>query len=90
MVSASPLMYSAQGETRKAAACAISCGVPILPTGILDNSFLSASGLPQSLLEAPSVATGPGAMALTRILYGAHSTARVRVRASTPALAAAE
>ena len=40
--------------------------------------------------HAPSVGNGPGAMALQRILYFAHSTASERVMASTPALAQAD
>src|SRR5262245_10897925 len=40
--------------------------------------------------QAPSVGNGPGAMALRRILYLAHSTAREVVMARTPALAQEE
>src|SRR6202020_3462179 len=40
--------------------------------------------------QAPSVGNGPGAMALTRILYFAHSTASEVCRAGTPALAQAD
>ncbi len=52
---------------------------------------------PQTLLDAragrvgvmPSVSSmGPGAMALTRMPWRPHSTARLRVSASTPAFAA--
>src|SRR3954452_16638365 len=40
--------------------------------------------------HAPSVGNGPGAIALQRILYFAHSTASERIIASTPALAHAD
>src|ERR1700754_4722794 len=40
--------------------------------------------------QAPSVGNGPGAIALTRILYFAHSTASEVVMARTPALAQAD
>ncbi len=42
------------------------------------------------LPQAPSVGNGPGAMAFRRMPLGPHSTARLRVMASTPALAMAE
>jgi hypothetical protein len=40
--------------------------------------------------HAPSVGKGPGAIALQRMPYVAHSTASERVIASTPAFAAAD
>ena len=40
--------------------------------------------------HAPFVGNGPGAIAFERILYFAHSTAKERVIASTPAFADAE
>ena len=48
------------------------------------------AGRPRNRRRAPSVSPiGPGAIALTRMPSGPHSTARVRVSASTAALAAA-
>ena len=43
-----------------------------------------------SLDHAPLVGKGPGAMATVRIPYFAHSTAKERVIANTPAFAQAE
>ena len=40
--------------------------------------------------QAPSVGNGPGAMALTRMLYFAHSTAKEVVMARTAAFAQAD
>ncbi len=51
-------------------------------------SMIIGSG--KSRCAAPGVSTGPGAIAFTRILWRAHSTASVRVIASTPAFALAE
>ena len=48
----------------------------------------TASGEFQSCLAAPADSIGPGATALTRILWRAHSTASVCVIDMTPALAA--
>src|SRR5690606_28892950 len=42
-----------------------------------------------NLSQAPFVGKGPGAMAFMRIPYFAHSTAKLRVIASTPAFAVA-
>ncbi len=64
--------------------------------GILFSGFIflpksvSAKDSGKSLDQAPSVGKGPGATALKRILYLAHSTAKERVSANTPALAQAE
>ena len=43
-----------------------------------------------NLFQAPSVINGPGAIALVRILYFAHSTAKDLVIANTPAFAEAD
>src|SRR2546422_8210556 len=56
--------------------------------------FTSSSSPPRSLgisrLHAPSVGKRPGTMAQVRIPLGPHSTARLLVMASTPALAIAD
>src|SRR5205823_7329338 len=56
--------------------------------------FTSSSSPPRSLgisrLHAPSVGKRPGTMAQVRIPLGPHSTARLLVMASTPALAMAD
>src|SRR6266404_9249346 len=75
---------------RNTAASAISRGVPNRLRGMRLRAISSIEGSGISRENAPSVGTGPGAMALTRILYAAHSTASDRVRASTPAFAHAE
>ncbi len=83
-------MYPASGDARNATAWAISSGVPNRPIGMPATIASTRAGLTQSWRSVPSVRTGPGATALTRMRWRAHSTARVRVRARTPAFAAAE
>src|SRR5438093_1033141 len=50
------------------------------PRGTVLSMALRTSGVAHSFDPAPSVSTGPGAMALTRILWCAHSNAHVRRR----------
>src|SRR5271168_2727174 len=52
------------------------------------RSSYSGEGISRD--HAPSVGNGPGAMALNRMRYFAHSTASERVIASTPAFAHAD
>ena len=65
---------------------------PHRPSGMRRRIFSSmAAVLPSPIakaLVAPSVGIGPGAIAFTVMLSGAHSRASVLVSASIPALAA--
>ncbi len=75
-------------EASAAIASPISCGSPTRPSAVC---ALSPSRICASSRMAPplkSVAVGPGAMALTRILRAPSSTANVRLRTSTAALEA--
>src|SRR5580704_1106113 len=90
-----PVIQSPAGDAKYATMLPISAGVPQRPRGILRRACssitVSTAGPPAgwvNALRTPSVGMGPGAVAFTRIFAGAHSTASVRVRASTPALAA--
>ena len=44
-----PVMKLAAGLARKAAALAISCGVPMRPVGFIPSAILKNSGLPCSI-----------------------------------------
>src|SRR5437660_6448438 len=90
MVKQSPVTYPAPSDIKYTAALAISSGVPNRFSGTRFFAISSSAGSGISRENAPSVGTGPGAMALTRIPYAAHSTASDRVITSTPALAQAE
>src|SRR5258708_39991926 len=89
-VRTSPVMKPDCGATKKVTASAISPGVPHLRRGTISVIRSMASGVLQSCLAAPADSTGPGATALTRMPWGAHSTASVCVIDKTSALAAAE
>src|SRR5690349_10711747 len=91
MVITSPFTYAEKSDIRYAARLASSWCSPTRFKGMRSagSNFLTRSP-GSSLLHAPSVGNGPGAMALLRILYFAHSTARDRVNASTPAFPHAE
>ena len=90
VVTTSPLTYGAASLTRNAARFASSSCSPKRPMGMRAFASASSSGVGISAFQAPCVGKGPGAMALKRIPYAAHSTASERVIASTPALAQAE
>ena len=75
-------MIATQPQFRRLACIALlalACGRPTL--AIMAGVFHTCS--------TPSVSTGPGATALTRMPYFAHSAPRLWVSAVTPALAAA-
>ena len=63
---------------------------PKRPTGMRAFQSASISAFGTRRCQAPSVGKGPGAMALSRMPWRPHSAARLRVMASTPALAMAE
>ncbi len=68
---------------------ATSSGVPRVPSGMKRERPSSIATPPTAkALLAPSVGIGPGAITFTVILSFAHSSARVLVSASIPALAA--
>src|ERR1700756_5452704 len=83
-------MYPDLSLTRNAARSANSSCVPKRPSGLFFLAISSIDFTGISRENAPSVGTGPGAMALKRMPYLPHSTARLRVRFSTPALATEE
>ena len=81
----------ASSESRNSAAQTTSSSVPKRRCGIASqHRRADLLGREQVGAWRPGVSTGPGAIALTRMPSGAHSTARVRVRFRTPAFAAAE
>src|SRR5437763_9895912 len=90
MVRFSPVTYAANGEHSAVAHQAISSIVASRPAGTVRATRASSSGVGHSAAPAPSVAVGPGQIVFTRIPWDAHSTASVRVIATSPALAAAE
>src|SRR5262249_48020751 len=83
----SPLMYGAMSLMRKTAKLVSSWCLPKRFMGFALRVCSSNSLEGMSRDQAPSVGNGPGAMAFSRMLYLAHSTAREVVIASTPALA---
>src|SRR6185503_9698504 len=90
MVRQSPVTYAAPSDIKYTAASAISRGVPNRLSGTRLRAISSKEGSGISRENAPSVGTGPGAIAFTRTPYAAHSTASERVIANTPALAHAD
>ena len=81
-----PLIQPDCGPARKATTAAMSCGSPRRSSGgILANCRTCSSLLPS---RNSSVATGPGATALTRMLRPRSSLANTAVKASTAALLA--
>ena len=78
--SVAPVMYVASSEIRKATAAATSCGVPTRASGTIAPRF--GAGV------RPRASMSPGATALTRMPWGARSTASALVIASIPPLAA--
>src|ERR1700722_5204842 len=86
----SPLMYSDMSLRRKAARLVSSSWRPKRFMGWDARAWSSYCFEGMRRDQAPSVGNGPGAMALTRILYFAHSTASEVVMARTPALAQAD
>src|SRR5919201_1115092 len=90
MVRQSPVTYAAPSQRRNTAASAISRGVPNRLSGMRFLAISVSCGSGMRRLNAPSVGTGPGAIALTRMPYAAHSTASERVSARTPAFAHAD
>src|SRR5258708_25559060 len=86
----SPLMYGERSLNRKAARLVNSSWRPKRFIGLFSRACSSYcfEGIRRD--HAPSVGNGPGAMALMRMRYLAHSTASEVVIAKTPALAHAE
>jgi metallo-beta-lactamase family protein len=89
--SSPPGMYRDAGAARKTAAEAMSSGSPIRPRGIIftNDAVIAAicsavRPLPASGFDAPSVAMPPGAMALTRMPWGASSSASALVNIRMP------
>ena len=60
------------------------------PSGLLVSNRCARSGRGTSRSHAPWVGNGPGAIAFRRTPWPPHSTARLRVMASTPAFAIAD
>ena len=89
-VSVSPVMCPASSESRKSALATTSSSVVKRRSGMSASILSRISGVGNSRSAAPSLSSGPGAMQLTRMPSGAHSTASERARFQTPALAAAE
>ena len=76
-----PVVHPLSSPSRWAASAAISSGFPTRPSGFTrPNAASIASGSSLASMRSWSivVSTGPGAIALQRILRGAHSTARTR------------
>jgi hypothetical protein len=90
MVSVSPVTCAASSESRKSALATTSSSVVKRRAGMSASMRSRISGVGNSRSAAPSLSSGPGAMQLTRMPRGAHSTASDRARFQTPALAAAE
>ena len=80
--SATPVMYDARSEQRKAIAFATSCGSPArrIAVRLTIRSFMS--GLPKLNASVPMI---PGTIALQVMPWRAPSSASVRVRPSRPA-----
>lgn len=83
---ACPVMKVDESDARKSTVSAISWGVPIRFMGIISVNPL---GSPLVILSAMSVAMGPGATVLTRMLDSASSAATERESPSTANLDAA-
>src|SRR6476661_9761777 len=90
MTICSPLTYPDLSLTKNAARSASSSCVPKRPRGFFFLAISSNDFTGISRENAPSVGTGPGAIAFKRIPYLPHSTARLRVIFSTPAFATDE
>lgn len=75
-------------EASAAIASPISCGSPTRPSAVRAPSPSRICASSRMAPPLKSVAVGPGAMALTRILRAPSSTANVRLRTSTAALEA--
>src|SRR5262245_58012041 len=82
-----PLVYELCSVHRKAMVEAISAGLRRGPVGIRasSGSMISGAGWAMAVM---GVSIMPGRTALTRMLRGAHLTARLWVRLTIPALAA--
>src|SRR5438034_8425448 len=89
-VSVAPLMYAANGDERNVVAQPISRGCPTRPAGERSSSAEPRPGTALMFAVSSTCGTKPGTTQLTRMPYGAHSTASVSVRFFTPALAALE
>src|ERR1700759_2556814 len=87
MTKSAPPGYEDCSVQRKAMVGAISAGVPKRPMGIRASSGSMTSGTDLARVVI-GVSIMPGTTALTRMLRGAHLTARLWVRATMPALAA--
>src|SRR5690242_8861985 len=90
MVRFVPVMYAAKGEQRAAVHQPISSTVASRPAGTVASTRSRSAWVGQSAPPAPSVSVGPGQIVLTRMLWGAHSTASVLVIANSPTFAEAE
>ena len=80
-----PVMNAAASETRNAAACATSCGVPSRPSGVSSASAAVVCALCSSIIR---VSMTPGALQFTRTPLGPSSYASARVRPMSAALLA--
>eukprot|EP00955_Chlamydomonas_euryale_P101255 365333-Chlamydomonas_euryale.AAC.20 len=81
--------HLAAGLARKTHAMPMSHLVPMRPSGMLPTIFCCIAPAPGPSLVMPAVPSiGPGATPLTRTPNAPHSSASVRVRLSTAALAA--
>ena len=80
-----PVINDASSEARNRAAFAISCGEPNLPSGMF---WIILSWDCGSQFSVMGVNVGPGAMALTVILYCPSAFANDLVKPTTPALEA--
>jgi hypothetical protein len=80
----SPVSHDDWSEARKSATRAISSGWPMRPIGITMPIDLATS-IVSPIVFRPSVSVAPGAIALTRIFFGASSRASARVIVSTAA-----
>ncbi len=83
----SPVSHDDWSEARNSATRAMSSGWPILPIGMTMPIAFAAS-IVSPIVFRPSVSVVPGAIALTRIFFGASSTASARVMVSTAAFEA--
>src|SRR5271165_68200 len=72
---------------RNAPRLAISSSVPKRCRGLCSSNPVSSSGVGSSRENAPSVRIAPGAIATQRTPRPPHSTARLRMSATTPAFA---
>ena len=83
----SPVSQDDWSEARNSATRAISSGWPMRPIGMtMPMDF--ATSMVSPIAFTPSVSVVPGAIALTRIFFGASSRASARVIVSTAAFEA--